>query len=120
MQSKEHWEQIYSTKPTNSVSWFQEHAELSLQLIRGTGVPLSASIIDVGGGSSTLVDDLLNSGYSALTVLELSTAALAIAQKRLGSRSSDVQWIEATITHAVLPINTFDVRHDRAVFHFLT
>ena len=83
MQSKEHWEHIYSTNPTNSVSWFQEHAELSLQLIRGTGVPLSASIIDVGGGSSTLVDDLLNSGYSALTVLDLSAAALAIAQKRL-------------------------------------
>ena len=120
MQSKEHWEHIYSTKPTNSVSWFQEHAELSLQLIRGTGVLLSASIIDVGGGSSTLVDDLLNSGYSALTVLDLSAAALAIAQKRLGSRSSDVQWIEANITNAVLPINTYHVWHDRAVFHFLT
>ena len=120
MQSKEHWEHIYSTKPTNSVSWFQEHAELSLQLIRGTGVPLSASIIDVGGGSSTLVDDLLNSGYSALTVLDLSAAALAIAQKRLGSRSSEVQWIEANITHAMLPTNTYHVWHDRAVFHFLT
>ena len=120
MQSKEHWEHIYSTKPTNSVSWFQEHAELSLQLIQGTGVPLSASIIDVGGGSSTLIDDLLNSGYSALTVLDLSAAALAIAQKRLGSRSSDVQWIEANITNAVLPINTYHVWHDRAVFHFLT
>ena len=115
MQSKEHWEDIYSTKPANSVSWFQEHAELSLQLIRGTGVPLSASIIDVGGGSSTLVDDLLNSGYSALTVLDLSAAALAVAQKRLGSRSSAVQWIEANIAHAVLPTNTYHVWHDRAV-----
>ncbi len=120
MQSKEHWEGIYSTKLATSVSWFQEHAKLSLQLIRGTGVPLSASIIDVGGGSSTLVDDLLNSGYSALTVLDLSAAALAIAQKRLGSRSSEVQWIEANITHAALPTNTYDVWHDRAAFHFLT
>lgn len=120
MQSKEHWEHIYSTKPTNSVSWFQEHAELSLQLIRGTGVPLSAPIIDVGGGSSTLVDDLLNSGYSALTVLDLSAAALTIAHKRLGSGSSAVQWIEANITNTVLPANTYHVWHDRAVFHFLT
>jgi ubiquinone/menaquinone biosynthesis C-methylase UbiE len=120
MQSKEHWEQIYTTKPTNGVSWFQEHAEQSLQFIRATGVPLSASIIDVGGGSSTLFDDLLNSGYSALTVLDLSAAALAIAQKRLGSRSSEVQWIEANITNAALPASNYHVWHDRAVFHFLT
>lgn len=120
MQSKEHWEHIYSTKPTNSVSWFQKHAELSLQLIRGTGVPLSASIIDIGGGSSTLVDDLLNCGYSALTVLDISAAALTITQQRLGSRSNEVQWIEANLTNAVLPTNTYHVWHDRAVFHFLT
>ncbi len=120
MQSKEHWERVYSTKSTDSVSWFQAHAELSLRLIRGTGVPLSASIIDVGGGASTLVDDLLRSGYSALTVLDLSAKALAAAKKRLGARGNAVHWIEANILEAALPVHAYDVWHDRAVFHFLT
>ncbi len=120
MQPKEHWERIYSTKPTDSVSWFQAHAEQSLRLIRGTGVPLSAPVIDVGGGASTLVDDLLQRGYAALTVLDLSAAALAAAQKRLGPRASAVQWIAADITSASLPLHAYDVWHDRAVFHFLT
>jgi SAM-dependent methyltransferase len=120
MQSKEHWEKVYQTKPTDAVSWFQEHAEQSLRLIRETGVPLSASIIDVGGGASTLVDDLLAAGYQALTVLDLSRAALASAQERLGEKATSVQWLEANITTAELPIHAHDVWHDRAVFHFLT
>jgi 2-polyprenyl-3-methyl-5-hydroxy-6-metoxy-1,4-benzoquinol methylase len=119
MQPKEHWERIYSTKPTHKVSWFQEHAKRSLRLIQETGVPLSASIIDIGGGASTLVDDLLQSGYSALTVLDISGTALAIAQKRLGLASKSIQWIEANITDVLLPIHAYDVWHDRAVFHFL-
>jgi SAM-dependent methyltransferase len=120
MQSKEHWEQVYATKATDAVSWFQEHAEHSLRLIRETGVPLSASIIDGGGGASTLVDDLLANGYSRLTVLDLSAAALAAARDRLGERGGAVQWLEADITRAVLPAHAYDVWHDRAVFHFLT
>lgn len=120
MQSKEHWEQVYSTKATNTVSWFQPHAEQSLSLIRNTGVPLSASIIDVGGGASTLVDDLLKGGYSKLTVLDLSAAALAVAIDRIGPQGGKVQWLEANITQVTLPVHTYDVWHDRAVFHFLT
>jgi SAM-dependent methyltransferase len=120
MQPKEHWEHVYETKPTEAVSWFQEHAEPSLRLIRGTGVSLSASIIDVGGGASTLVDDLLHHGYSALTVLDLSAAALSAAQGRLGTEAAGVRWIEANITTASLPVHAYDVWHDRAVFHFLT
>jgi len=120
MQSKEHWDNVYSTKPTDGVSWFQEHAEQSLRLIRGTSIPLTASIIDVGGGTSTLVDDLLRSGYSSLTVLDLSAAALVATQTRLGAQSSTVQWIEANIIDASLPVHAYDVWHDRAVFHFLT
>lgn len=120
MQSKDHWENVYSTKPTDAVSWFQEHADQSLRLIRETGVPLSASIIDVGGGASTLVDDLLHAGYSDLTVLDLSRAALDAAQKRLGSRAGAVRWLEANITEVGLPRHGYDVWHDRAVFHFLT
>lgn len=120
MQSKDHWEHVYSTKKTDGVSWFQEHAERSMRLIRDTGVPCSAEIIDVGGGASTLVDDLLGNGYSAVSVLDLSAAALSVAKARLGQRASEVQWFEGDITKITLPVHAFDVWHDRAVFHFLT
>ena len=120
MQPKNHWENVYSTKKTESVSWFQEHAEQSMRLIRGTGVPYSAGIIDVGGGASTLVDDLLRSGYRAVSVLDLAAAALSVAKARLGERASEVQWTEGDITKVLLPVHAFDVWHDRAVFHFLT
>ncbi|MBT9136999.1 MAG: Ubiquinone/menaquinone biosynthesis C-methyltransferase UbiE [Firmicutes bacterium] len=120
MQPKSHWEHVYSTKKAEGVSWFQEHAEQSMRLIRGTGVPGSAAIIDVGGGASTLVDDLLGVGYSAVSVLDLSVAALSVAKARIGQRASEVQWLEGDITKVSLPVHAFDVWHDRAVFHFLT
>ena len=120
MKPEEHWNHVYETKTSDSVSWFQEHAEQSLRLIRATGVPNSASIIDVGGGASTLVDDLLLDGYRSLSVLDLSAKALASAQQRLGPRASEVRWIEADITRAELPAHAYDIWHDRAVFHFLT
>jgi 2-polyprenyl-3-methyl-5-hydroxy-6-metoxy-1,4-benzoquinol methylase len=103
MQPKAHWENVYETKPAHTVSWFQEHPEHSLRLFRETGVSLEASIIDVGGGASTLVDDLLSAGYRSLTVLDLSGTALAAAQRRLGIQARSVQWIEANITEADLP-----------------
>jgi len=120
MHAKNHWEKVYSSKATDAVSWFQPHADCSLDLIKATGVGRDASIIDVGGGASTLVDDLLANGFTNVTVLDLSAAALAAARKRLGLRASDVRWIEADITRADLPASLYDVWHDRAVFHFLT
>lgn len=120
MGPKEHWERVYSTKATDTVSWYQAHADLSLRFIGQTGAGLSASIIDVGGGASTLVDDLLARGYSRLTVLDLSSAALDATRRRLGARAQQVQWIEASITECELPPHAYDVWHDRAVFHFLT
>ncbi len=121
MPSKEHWERVYETKPTDSVSWFQAHAGRSLRLIQQTGVASSAPIIDVGGGASTLVDDLLANRYSNLTVLDLSSAALVAAKKRLGAeRGERVQWLEANITEIEFPAHAYEVWHDRAVFHFLT
>ncbi|HQT26777.1 MAG TPA: class I SAM-dependent methyltransferase [Burkholderiales bacterium] len=120
MQSKTHWEKVYSTKSADSVSWYQPHAEQSLRLITETNVPRSASIIDVGGGASTLVDDLVEEGYSDLAVLDLSASALAAARKRMGSKAESVKWIEANILDARLPDHAFDIWHDRAVFHFLT
>lgn len=120
MESKQHWEQVYATRAANEVSWFQEHAALSLKLIRDAGVPTSASIIDVGGGASTLVDDLLAAGYGNVSVLDLSAAALAAARSRLGSRAAAVRWMEANVLEFDFPQHAYDVWHDRAVFHFLT
>lgn len=120
MQSKQHWEKVYTSKPTDAVSWFQPHAESSLGFIHATGVGKDAAIIDVGGGASTLVDDLVAEGYADLTVLDLSGAALEAARRRLGAQGEKVRWIEADITAADLPASRYDVWHDRAVFHFLT
>lgn len=120
MQPKAHWENVYAAKPVDGVSWFQEHAKLSLQFIIQTGIPKAGAIIDVGGGASTLVDDLLDNGYSNITVLDLSAAALQAAQKRIGQQASQVKWTEADITTVELPDQAYDVWHDRAVFHFLT
>ena len=120
MNTKAHWENVYSTKQINAVSWFQPHANLSLQFIQETGIATNAAIIDVGGGASILVDDLLTAGFSNLSVLDLSSAALTTAQARLGQQAKRVQWIEANITTADLPKQTYNVWHDRAVFHFLT
>ena len=120
MADKTHWENIYRTKTATQVSWFQEHAELSMRFIRGTGVGKTAQIIDVGGGTSTLVDDLLATGYKNITVLDISGSALSCAQERLGALGSSVTWLEADITQVDLPPEFYDVWHDRAVFHFLT
>lgn len=119
MQSKEHWETVYTSKAADSVSWFQEHAATSLKLIKATGVSPQGRIIDVGGGASTLVDNLLAGGFQAISVLDLSAAALQAAQARLGARSPSVDWIVGDITDIQLPKAHFDVWHDRAVFHFL-
>ena len=122
MTSKQHWDQVYSTRSAEAVSWFQPHAEYSLRLIRAGGMGPQARVIDVGGGASTLVDDLLANGFAAPTVLDLSATALAAARLRLGAAAAGVTWIEADVTTALgtLPHHGFDVWHDRAVFHFLT
>jgi len=103
MQFKEHWEQVYTRKETTSVSWFQAHAQQSLALIQGSGVATNASIIDVGGGASTLVDDLLDQSYSRLSVLDLSEAALSAAKVRLGTRADAISWLAGDITQLPLP-----------------
>ena len=120
MDRKQHWEQVYATKASDSVSWFQAHAEQSMRLIHNTGLGKDAAVIDVGGGASTLVDDLAAEGYGDLTVLDLSSAALAVAKQRLGKYADAVHWMEGDITLAEFPAHRFDIWHDRAVFHFLT
>jgi SAM-dependent methyltransferase len=117
---QEHWEKIYSTKAPDQVSWFRLHLETSLALIERAAHSRSASIIDVGGGASTLIDDLIQRGYRNLTVLDISQAALAVAESRLGQAASLVRWIGADVTRVDLQQCSFDIWHDRAVFHFLT
>jgi 2-polyprenyl-3-methyl-5-hydroxy-6-metoxy-1,4-benzoquinol methylase len=92
-----HWENVYATKDEHAVSWFQEKPEISLDLIRATGVKATASIIDIGGGASRLVDTLLDEGFKAITVLDLSEKALATSKARLGARGAHVQWIVAIL-----------------------
>lgn len=120
MSGHEHWEKVYQTKSANQVSWFQEHAARSLEIIRSIGAKPDSRIIDVGGGASTLVDDLLAEGFKDLSVLDLSASALAVARSRLGAKGAEVQWIAADIQHVALPEQAYDIWHDRAVFHFLT
>ncbi|MBI2487370.1 MAG: methyltransferase domain-containing protein [Deltaproteobacteria bacterium] len=120
MERKSHWENIYTEKLPTLVSWYQEHQQMSLRFIERTGISKSARIIDVGGGASTLVDDLLVRGFKHITVLDISSKAINVARARLGSRTDDVTWVEADITQVILPQNHYDLWHDRAVFHFLT
>jgi SAM-dependent methyltransferase len=110
---------VYRTKSVDEVSWFEPHLETSLELIRATGAGRDARILDVGGGASTLVDDLLEAGFEAITVLDVSAAALAIARRRLGEAASRVCWIEGDITRVDLAPASVDVWHDRAALHFL-
>lgn len=119
MEYRSHWEQIYKTRPTTQVSWYQAHPLLSLQYIRNTGVDTAGQVIDIGGGASTLVDHLLDDGYRNVTVLDISVTALQVAQQRLGRRAQAATWLEADITQAALSHHKYDVWHDRAVFHFL-
>jgi 2-polyprenyl-3-methyl-5-hydroxy-6-metoxy-1,4-benzoquinol methylase len=115
------WEKVYQTKAFDTVSWYAPHLETSLRLIERVAPDRSAAVIDVGGGQSTLVDDLLAKGYRQLTVLDLSVAAIEFAKKRLGSvAAAAVNWRVADITEVDLPERCYEVWHDRAVFHFLT
>ena len=115
-----HWQTVYQTKGEHDMSWFEESPAISLELIRATGVSTTASIIDIGGGTSRLVDALLDESYSAVTVLDLSERALETSKARLGPQSAaNVKWVAVDLT-AWEPSQAYDVWHDRATFHFLT
>ena len=120
MDTQAHWEAIYGKKGPQDVSWYRPHLDRSLQFIDRAALPQEAAIIDVGGGASTLVDDLLSRGYRNVTVLDLSEGAIAQAKSRLGPNAAAVHWLVGDITEAGLPEHHYDFWHDRAVFHFLT
>jgi len=116
---KKHWDNLYETKNPDQVAWAQDIPKTSLDFINSFKLPKSASIIDIGGGDSKLVDFLLDQGYTNISVLDISANALEKAKKRLGKRSKLINWIESDITK-FKPTKTYDIWHDRANFHFLT
>ena len=120
MNPQSHWERIYQTKKPEEVSWYRPHLEISLDLIDRAARSPNAHIIDIGGGESTLVDDLLDRGYRRLSVLDISHTALYATRRRLGARARSVEWLEGDVTRLALPEHEYDLWHDRAVFHFLT
>jgi SAM-dependent methyltransferase len=118
--TSEYWERVYAAKSPDQVSWFRPHLETSLAFVRRASKSFSASIVDVGGGVSSLAGDLFADGYRDISILDISQTALDCAKERLGAASREIQWIHADITSAELPPQAYDVWHDRAVFHFLT
>src|SRR6188768_551783 len=119
MSYKSHWEKIYATKRQDEVSWYQSTPRVSLDFITELNIPKDASIIDIGGGDSFLVDNLLAAGFTDITVLDISGAAINKAKQRLGKKAEKINWIVSDITDFVVD-KKFDCWHDRAAFHFLT
>lgn len=120
MSSVAHWENIYRTRSADQLSWYRPHLETSLRLIGESQPDRDGRIIDVGGGESTLVDDLLSAGYSHVEVLDLSATALEFCRRRLGEGAARVRWHCGDVTRYAFEPASFDLWHDRAVFHFLT
>ena len=116
---KHHWENVYATRSSLELSWYQEEPTLSLRLIANTGLPFDAPIIDVGGGASVLVDRLCDEGYRNVAVLDVSEKALAVARARLADKAATAEWYAQDVT-GFRPPHRFSLWHDRAVFHFLT
>jgi len=119
MNDPKHWNRIYSSQPADNLGWYKPHLETSLAWIRSLDPGPQEPIIDVGGGASTLVDDLLAKGHKNLTVLDLSESAIQIARKRLGKAAGSVTWLVGDVTEIELPCQYYRLWHDRAVFHFL-
>jgi SAM-dependent methyltransferase len=120
MDEERHWENVYSAKSPEEMSWYEPRLTTSLEWIIEAASSHSSSIIDAGGGASTLVDDLYADGFRSLTVLDISPAAIAKSRERLGAMAGEIRWVTGDVTRYSLPNAVFDVWHDRAVFHFLT
>ena len=119
MKIKQHWENLYDTKPEKELSWFQSYPKTSMEFVELFNLSLTANIIDIGGGDSHFVDALLDKGYQNIWVLDISAKAIERAKQRLGEKASRVNWIVSDVTEFE-PTVQFDFWHDRAAFHFLT
>jgi len=116
---REHWQNVYTTNPSTAVSWYQDQATTSLELVKPFLVDRHQAVLDIGGGASTLVDGLLTENCTDVSVLDISSAALQVAQARLGADESRVHWLVADLLTWV-PQRQYSIWHDRAVLHFLT
>lgn len=114
-----YWDQAYQKKATDQTGWFQEIPQVSLDLIKSSGLAKSAKIIDIGGGDSLLIDHLLNLGFENITVVDISKVAIKRAKKRLGKIASKVKWILTDVLD-YKSSEKYDLWHDRACLHFLT
>ncbi len=119
MDASQHWNDIYSAKAVDSVSWFQPRPTVSLELILRAASARDAHVLDAGSGASTLIDALLDAGFSNITAVDIAEPALAASKRRLGERAHAVNWRVADLTRMQLPKASVDIWHDRAVFHFL-
>ena len=115
---KSHWENIYTKKLTQELSWYQQEPTISLEVILRFAKK-DNSIIDIGGGTSVLIERLLQKGYANLALLDISSKAIEHVKNRVSDQISKVEWFEKDITEFAPPHN-YDIWHDRAVFHFLT
>lgn len=118
MDPADHWERVFARTDSRSASWFEARPETSLELMERSDLGPTDPIIDIGGGTSRLVDELLLAGYGDLTVLDVSRRALESASERLGEAASAVHWICSDIL-SFEPNRTWKLWHDRAMFHFL-
>ncbi len=119
MNTSQHWDEVYSTKAADEVSWFQPYPKTSMDFVALFNLPVDANIIDIGGGDSLFVDALLDKGYKNIYVLDISKKAIDRAKKRLGTKANMVHWIVSDVTQ-FKPTVQFEFWHDRAAFHFLT
>jgi 2-polyprenyl-3-methyl-5-hydroxy-6-metoxy-1,4-benzoquinol methylase len=117
---RQHWDEVYSAKSPTEISWYQPHLELSLALIERVAPSRSATIVDIGGGASTLVDDLILRGYTDISVLDISQTAIQGTKRRLGPSAKQVEWLVGDVCELELAASRYGLWHDRAVFHFLT
>jgi SAM-dependent methyltransferase len=120
MNQKDHWQQVYSTRQTDNLGWYKPHLTTSMSWIKALNLAPEDPVIDVGGGVSTLVDDLLELDYQSVSVLDISDHAISAARQRLAKKAAMVTWLVGDITSIDLPTNYYKLWHDRAVFHFLT
>ncbi len=119
MSGQAHWEAVYGRKDPEDLTWYQPRLQQSLEFISSAKLAPEARIVDVGGGASTLVDDLLEAGHQNLAVIDLAASALEATRARLGDRAETIDWIVGDATEPLLPTASVDLWHDRAVFHFL-
>lgn len=118
--SANHWDGVYGAQRPEQVSWFRPHLAVSIELLLSAGLTPQSRVIDIGGGASTFVDDLLDRGVEHISVLDISAAALGAARDRLGDRAAKVRWIVSDVSSADLEVDSIDLWHDRAALHFLT